>query len=112
VKKMFERMIAERQRIASKYRSEGDGKSAEILGQKERELKRILSEAYRKAQEVKGQADAEATKIYAQAYSVDPEFYQFMKSLETYKTSLEKETWLLLSTDAEFLKYLKGSEIR
>ena len=111
-RKVFERMIAERQRIASKYRSEGDGKSAEILGQKERELKRILSEAYRKAQEIKGQADAEATKIYAQAYSVDPEFYQFTKSLETYRTSLEKETWLLLSTDAEFLKYLKGSEIR
>jgi membrane protease subunit HflC len=111
-KKVFDRMIAERQRIASKYRSEGDGKSAEIRGQKERELKRIQSEAYRKAQEIKGKADAEATKIYALAYNLDPEFYQFMKTLETYRTSLDKETWLLLSTDSEFLKYLKSSGIR
>jgi len=107
-KKVFDRMIAERNRIASKYRSEGDGKSAEILGQKERELKRIQSEAYRKAQEIKGKADAEATRIYAEAYNLDPEFYQFMKTLDTYRTTLEKETWLVLSTDSEFLKYLKS----
>jgi membrane protease subunit HflC len=111
-KKVFDRMIAERQRIAAKYRSEGDGKSAEIRGQKEKELKRIQSEAYRQAQEIKGKADAEATKIYAQAYNLDPEFYQFMKTLETYRTALEKETWLLLSTDSEFLKYLKSTEKR
>jgi membrane protease subunit HflC len=108
-RKVFDRMIAERKRIASKYRSEGDGKSAEIRGQKERELKRIVSEAYRKAQEVKGKADAEATRIYAQAYNADPEFYQFLKTLETYHAALEKETWLLLSTDSEFFKYLKAS---
>jgi membrane protease subunit HflC len=111
-KKVFDRMIAERQRIAAKYRSEGDGKSAEIRGQKEKELKRIQSEAYRQAQEIKGKADAEATKIYAQAYNLDPEFYQFMKTLETYRTALEKDTWLLLSTDSEFLKYLKSTEKR
>lgn len=109
-KKVFDRMIAERQRIAAKYRSEGDGKSAEIRGQKEKELKRIQSEAYRQAQEIKGKADAEATKVYAQAYNLDPEFYQFMKTLETYRTALEKETWLLLSTDSEFLKYLKKTD--
>jgi membrane protease subunit HflC len=108
-RKVFDRMIAERKRIASKYRSEGDGQSAEIRGQKERELKRIVSEAYRKAQEVKGKADAEATKIYAQAYNADPEFYQFLKTLETYRAALEKETWLVLSTDSEFFKYLKAS---
>jgi membrane protease subunit HflC len=107
-RKVFDRMIAERKRIASKYRSEGDGKSAEIRGQKERELKRIVSEAYRKAQETKGKADAEATKIYALAYNLDPEFYQFLKTLDTYRAALEKETWLILSTDSEFLKYLKG----
>jgi membrane protease subunit HflC len=111
-KKVFDRMIAERQRIASKYRSEGDGKSAEIRGQKERELKRIQSEAYKKAQEIKGKADAEATKIYAQAYSLDAEFYQFLKTMETYRTALAQQTWLFLSTDSEFLKYLKSSEIR
>lgn len=108
--KVFDRMIAERKRIASKYRSEGDGKSAEIRGQKEKELKRIQSEAYRTAQEIKGKADAEATRIYAQAYSLDPEFYQFLKTLETYRTSLDSETWLVLSTDSEFLKYIKSSE--
>lgn len=109
-RKVFDRMIAERKRIAAKYRSEGDGKSAEIRGQKERELKRIQSEAYRKAQEIKGKADAEATRIYAQAYNLDPEFYQFMKTLETYRASLDKETWLLLSTESEFLKYLRSSD--
>jgi membrane protease subunit HflC len=108
-RKVFERMIAERQRIASKYRSEGDGRSAEIRGQKERELKRITSEAYRKAQEIMGKADAEATTIYARAYNADPEFYQFMKTLETYRATLTKQTWLVLSTDSEFLKYLKSS---
>jgi membrane protease subunit HflC len=108
-RKVFDRMISERKRIAAKYRSEGDGKSAEIRGEKERELKKIQSEAYRKAQEIKGKADAEATKIYANAYNRDPEFYQFMKTLETYVSTMDKETWLLLSTDAEFLKYLKSS---
>lgn len=108
-RKVFDRMIAERQRIASKYRSEGDGKSAEIRGQKERELKRIQSEAYRTAQEIKGKADAEAVAIYANAYNLDPEFYQFMKTLEIYRTIMDKETWLILSTSAEFLKYLRSS---
>jgi len=106
-RKVFDRMIAERQRIAAKYRSEGDGNSAEIRGQKEKELKRITSEAYRKAQEIKGKADAEAVRIYAQAYNLDPEFYQFMKTLETYRTTMDKDTWLLLSTDSEFFRYLK-----
>ncbi len=106
---VFDRMIAERQRIAAKYRSEGDGRSAEIRGQKERELKRIQSEAYRQAQEIQGRADAEATRIYAQAYNLDPEFYQFMKTLETYRTIMDKETLLVLSTDSEFLKYIKST---
>jgi len=108
-RKVFDRMIAERQRIAAKYRSEGDGKSAEIRGEKEKELKRIQSGAYRTAQEIKGKADAEATRIYALAYNRDPEFYQFMKTLDTYRASLDKETWLLLSTESEFLKYLRSS---
>lgn len=107
--KVFDRMIAERQRIAAKYRSEGDGRSAEIRGQKERELKRIQSGAYRTAQEIKGKADAEATAIYADAYNRDPEFYQFMKTLEVYRTIMDAQTWLLLSTSSEFLKYLKST---
>jgi len=106
-KKVFDRMVAERQRIAAKYRSEGDGKSAEIRGQKERELKRIQSEAYRRAQELKGAADAEATRIYARAYNLDPEFYSFMKTLETYRITIDTGTTLLLTTESDYLKYLK-----
>ncbi|NOR52669.1 MAG: protease modulator HflC [Candidatus Aminicenantes bacterium] len=109
---VFYRMIAERQRIAAKYRSEGDGESAKVRGEKERELKKIQSEAYRKTQEIKGKADAEATRIYARAYNLDPEFYQFMKTLETYVASMDKETWLILTTDTEFLRYLKSSRKR
>ncbi len=108
-KKVFDRMVAERKRIASRYRSEGDGRSAEIRGQKERELKIITSEAYRKAQEIRGQAEAEATRIYAQAYNLDPEFYQFLKTLETYRATLAKNTWLILTTNSEFLRYLKST---
>ncbi len=111
-RKVFDRMIAERQRIASKYRSEGDGRSAEIRGEKELELKKIQSEAYRKAQEIKGKADAEATRIYASAYNLDPEFYQFTKTLDTYRATMDKETWLLLSTESEFLRYLRNSRRR
>jgi membrane protease subunit HflC len=109
---VFYRMIAERKRIAAKYRSEGDGESAKVRGEKERELKKIQSEAYRTTQEIKGKADAEATRIYARAYNLDPEFYQFMKTLETYVASMDKETWLILTTDTEFLRYLKSSRKR
>jgi len=111
-RKVFDRMIAERQRISSNYRSEGDGRSAEIRGEKELELKKIQSGAYRKAQEIKGKADAEATRIYASAYNLDPEFYQFTKTLDTYRATMDKETWLLLSTETEFLKYLRDSRRR
>jgi modulator of FtsH protease HflC len=107
-KSVYNRMIAERKQIAEKYRSEGQGESRKILGEKERDLKRITSEAYRKAQEIKGKADAEASKIFADAFGVDPEFYSFLKTLEIYGESLDKESTLVLSTDSEFLKYLKG----
>ncbi len=106
-KKVYSRMISERQRIAERYRSEGQGVSAEIRGQMERELRKIRSEAYKTAQEVQGKADAKATQIYAAAYNRDPEFYAFTKSLETWERSLRKDTKLLITTDSEFLKYLK-----
>ena len=106
-KAVYNRMIAERKQIAEKFRSEGRGESSKIAGDKEKELKKITSEAYKKAQEIKGKADGEATKIYAEAYSKDPEFYSFNNTLKTYKNSLDKETWLLLSTNSDFFKYLK-----
>lgn len=107
-KEVYNRMIAERKQIAEKFRSEGRGESSKIAGDKEKELKKITSIAYRKAQEIKGKADAEATKIYAEAYSKDPEFYSFINTLEIYKNSLDKETWLMLSTKSDFFKYLKN----
>jgi len=108
-RRVFERMISERKRAAETLRSEGQAFRAEIEGQKERELKRIYSEAYRKAQELKGKADAEATGIYAEAYSKDPEFYRFVTTLESYREGL-KGSRLILSTDSDFLTYLKSIE--
>jgi membrane protease subunit HflC len=105
---VFDRMIAERKQIAEKFRSEGQGESREILGEKEKELKKIQSEAYRTAHEIKGRADAEATKIYADAFGIDPSFYSFSKTLEIYSDTLQKDAELVLSTDSDFLKYLKG----
>lgn len=103
---VYERMIAERKRAAEQYRSEGRGIRAEIEGKTEKELKQILSEAYKKSQIIKGKADAEATKIYADAYNKDPEFYSFLKTLETYNTTVDKNTTIILTTDGEYFKYL------
>jgi modulator of FtsH protease HflC len=105
---VYGRMIAERKQIAEKFRSEGKGEAQKILGEKERDLKRITSEAYKTAQEVKGKADAESTKLYAEAFGVDPEFYSFIKTLEIYDDALGKDSSVVLSTDSEFFKYLKG----
>jgi len=106
-RKVFDRMISERKRIAQLYRSEGQGSQAQIEGQMERELQKITSEAYRTAQQLKGKADAEAIQIYANAFSKDPEFYSFLQTLETYRNSIDSNSTVILSTDTEYLKYLK-----
>jgi modulator of FtsH protease HflC len=106
-KDIFARMIAERQRIAARFRSQGEGESARIHGERERDLQRIQSEAYREAQEVRGVADATATQIYADAYSRDPGFYAFMKSLETYEKTMDANSTLVLTTDSDLLRFLK-----
>ncbi len=112
-KAVFGRMIAERKQIAEKFRSEGQGESRKIEGEKDKELKKISSVAYRTSQEIKGKADAEAARLYAEAFGRDSEFYSFVKTLEVYKNTLDENTALVLSTDSDFLKYLKGySEIR
>lgn len=108
--KIFERMITERQRIAEKFRSEGQGEASKILGDKERELKKIQSGAYKTAQEIIGKADAEATAIYAEAYNQNQsarEFYSFLKTMETYKAALSEKDWLVLSTKSDFFKYFQ-----
>ncbi len=109
--KVYDRMISERKRIAAEKRSTGEGRKAEILGRVDRELQEITSSANREATEIRGKADAEATKIYAQAYSSHPEFYAFLKSLESYKHILGGNTSLVLSTESDLLKYLEKQRL-
>lgn len=105
-KDVFARMIAERNRVAELFRSEGEGEAARIRGERERELKRIQSEAYRSAEELRGKADAQATDVYADAHGRDPDFYAFTKSLETYERTMDAKTVFILGTDSELLKFM------
>ncbi|MEI8188422.1 MAG: protease modulator HflC [candidate division NC10 bacterium] len=107
--KVYVRMISERKRIAARFRSEGEGRSAEILGTMEKELRSIRSTAYRRVQETRGKADAEATRVYGTAYSRDPEFYAFSRTLEAYKEGQNKNSMLILTTDADYYRYLKDA---
>ena len=104
---VFDRMIAERNRIAQQYRSEGEGEAARIMGEKERDLAQIVSDAYREAEKIRGGADAEATDIYADAYNRDVSFYSFLKSMETYESTADPNSSLILTTDSEVFRYLK-----
>lgn len=105
--KVYARMISERKRIAARFRSEGEGRSAEILGTMEKELRSIRSTAYRRVQETRGKADAEATRVYGTAYSRDPEFYAFSRTLEAYKEGQNKNSVLILTTDSDYYRYFK-----
>ena len=106
---VYSRMVSERKRIAEEFRSQGTGEAARINGEKERELARIQSEAFRQAEEVRGRADAEAALIYANAYNADPEFYAFVRSLESYRQIVDDQTTLLLETDSELFEYLEDA---
>ena len=108
--KVYERMISERKRIAAQFRSEGEGRSAEILGTMEKELRQIRSTAYRRVQEVQGKADAEATRIYGKAYNKNPEFYAFLRTIESYKEKINPNSVLILTTDSDFYQYIKNAK--
>lgn len=111
--RIYDRMISERQQIAEQFRSEGAGEAAKIAGKKERDLLQIQSEAYKTVQEIRGKADAEATAIYASAYNKNRsavDYYEFIKTLETYEKLVSDDTTLILSTDSELFKYLKNIE--
>ena len=110
--KVYARMISERKRIAAQFRSEGEGRSAEILGTMEKELRQIRSTAYRRVQEIRGKADAEATRVYGAAYNGDPEFYAFSRTLEAYKEGQNKNSVVILTTDSDYYRYLKQSGSR
>jgi membrane protease subunit HflC len=107
---IYARMISERQQIAERFRSEGAGEAARILGNKEKDLQEIESEAYKTIQEIQGRADAEAIQIYAEAYNqsqASAAFFEFQKTLETYESVLGSDTTMILSTDSELYQYLK-----
>ena len=113
--RIYQRMISERRQIAQRFRSEGEGEAARIAGNKERDLNEIQSTAYRRVQEIRGESDAKATEIYARAYTQNPqaaEFYGFLKSMETYRKVLTKESTLVLSTDSDLFNLLKRSSAK
>ncbi len=110
--KVEDRMIAERQRVAEEFRSEGAGRSAEIDGETEREQRRILSEGSRKAEEIRGRADAEATRVYGAAYGADPEFYSYLRTLENYAKAVGENSTLMLSANSDFFRYLEDTSPR
>ena len=103
---VFKRMISGQNQIAEKYRAQGQGKKQEILGMQVQRKKEIISGAYLESQKIKGEADADATRIYADAYGKSPEFYNFIKTLDTYSNTLDSSTQFILSTDNHYLKYL------
>ena len=109
--KIYDRMISERRQIAERFLSEGNGEAARIRGNRVRDLNKIQSEAYRQVEEIRGIADAKATEIYARAYNESPEavaFYEFTRTMQSYKSLIAKNTTLVLSTDSDLFKFLKG----
>jgi membrane protease subunit HflC len=109
--KIYDRMISERRQIAERFLSEGNGEAARIRGNRLRDLNKIQSEAYREVEEIRGIADAKATEIYASAYNQSPEaveFYEFVRTMQSYQSIIEDNTTLVLSTDSELFKFLKG----
>jgi membrane protease subunit HflC len=111
--RVYERMISERQRIADRFRSEGQGEAQRIRGERDRDLKEIESGAYRTAQTIIGEADAEATEIFAEAYDRSPqtrEFYEFLKTMETFRNTIDQKTSLILSTEGDFTRFLTSPD--
>ncbi len=109
--KIYDRMISERRQIAERFLSEGNGEAARIRGNRVRDLNKIQSEAYRQVEEIRGVADAKATEIYAKAYNQSPEaveFYEFTRTMQAYKSIIADNTTLVLSTDSDLFKFLKG----
>ncbi|MEJ2402989.1 MAG: protease modulator HflC [Candidatus Thiodiazotropha sp.] len=109
--KIYDRMISERRQIAERFLSEGHGEAARIRGNRVRDLNKIQSEAYRKVEEIRGLADAKATEIYANAYNKNAqsvEFYEFTRTMQAYTSIIGKSTTLVLSTDTDLFKFLRG----
>lgn len=111
--KIYDRMVSERRQIAERFLSEGNGEAARIRGNRVRDLNKVQSEAYRQVEEIRGTADAKATEIYARAYNQSPTsvaFYEFTRTMQAYKTMISENTTLVLSTDSDLFKFLKGMD--
>jgi len=109
--KIYDRMISERRQIAERFLSEGNGEAARIRGNRVRDLNKIQSEAYRAVEEIRGVADAKATEIYSAAYNQNKqsvEFYEFTRTMQSYKSIISENTTLVLSTGSDMFKFLKG----
>jgi membrane protease subunit HflC len=111
-KQVFDRMISERARVAEQFRSEGQGEASRIRGDTAKELALLRSEAKRRAEVVRGDADAEATRIYSESYSADPSFYEFLRTLQSYESSLGDKTTFVLGADSEYFRFLREIEPR
>ena len=103
-------MIAERSRISKRFRSEGEEESAKIRAQTDKEREIILAEAYATSENIKGEGDKVATKIYSDSYSKDPNFYEFLKKLETYESIIDSKSIIFLPMDSELLNLLKNKD--
>lgn len=109
--KIYDRMISERRQIAERFLSEGNGEAARIRGNRVRELNKIQSEAYREVEEIRGLADAKASEIYTSAYNQSPqavEFFEFTRVMASYQAIIGDSTTMVLSTDSDLFKFLKG----
>ena len=109
-KAVFDRMIAERERQAKQYRSEGEEEALKIRAETDKKKTIILAEAYKESQKISGEGDARAVEIYAGAYKSDPDFYEFVRTLEAYQKVIDDKTTLILSTDSELLDLMKGKK--
>jgi membrane protease subunit HflC len=108
-KSVFDRMIAERKRLANQLRSEGSAASEKIRADADKQREVIIAEAYREAQKTKGEGDAKASEIYSQSYNRNPEFYAFYRSQEAYKNSFKsKSDVMVLDPNSDFFKYMKS----
>lgn len=106
---VYDRMKAERARMAKKYRAEGEAEATKIRAEADKERREILAEAYREAEKIMGEGDAQAMKIYAEAYSMDPEFYRYSRTLDSYRKFLNEKTTIILSSESELLGLLEGA---
>lgn len=109
---VFDRMRAERDRIAKRYRSEGEEEAIKIRAAADKDRQEILAEAYREAEKIRGEGDAEATKVYAAAFNTDPEFYRFLRTLESYRRFMDEKTTIVLSSDSDLLQLLNRKGVR